>query len=205
MDDHPQTPPRPDFLTKPTLDGEQVTLVPLTELHLPALRPMLADPEVARLSGSHGEPPDDAKLYAWYRTRIGQDDRLDLAVLDRATGACVGEAVLNGWDPANESCSFRISLVPGSYGRGLGTEATRLICGYGFEKLGLHRISLEVHAFNPRGRRAYEKAGFVAEGVLRDALRWDGEWVDTAVMSILAGDWERSGGAARSDRPGVSG
>jgi hypothetical protein len=41
--------------------------------------------------------------------------------------------------------------------------------------LGLHRISLDVFAFNPRVRRAYEKAGFVAEGVLRDALRWDGD------------------------------
>jgi RimJ/RimL family protein N-acetyltransferase len=34
--------------------------------------------------------------------------------------------------------------VPGTYGSGLGTEATRLIVGYGFEKRGLHRISLEV-------------------------------------------------------------
>ena len=62
-----------------------------------------------------------------------------------------------------------------------GTEATRLIVGYGFEKLGLHRISLEVYAFNPRARRAYEKVGFVAEGVLRDALLWEGERVDATV------------------------
>ncbi|MHA6762875.1 GNAT family N-acetyltransferase [Streptacidiphilus sp. PAMC 29251] len=155
---------------------------------------MLADHEVARLTGSRGGAPDEARLRAWYRTRIGQDDRLDLAVLERATGACVGEAVLNGWSEADQSCGFRIALAPGSYGRGLGTEATRLICGYGFEKLGLHRISLEVYAFNPRARRVYEKAGFVAEGVQRDALRWDGEWVDAVTMSILAGEWERHRG-----------
>jgi RimJ/RimL family protein N-acetyltransferase len=176
----------------------------LTGDDLPALRPMLADREVARLTGSPGATGgadgllDEARLQAWYRTRIGQDDRLDLAVTDRATGACVGEAVLNEWSPANESCNFRIALVPGAYGRGLGTEATRLICGYGFEKLGLHRISLEVYAFNPRARRAYEKAGFVAEGLHRDALRWDGEWVDAVPMSILADEWERHRG--RPDR-----
>jgi RimJ/RimL family protein N-acetyltransferase len=73
-------------------------------------------------------------------------------------------------------------------GRGLGTEATRLIVGYGFDQLGLHRIELEVYAFNPRARRAYEKVGFVAEGVLRDALWWDGEWVDAVVMSMLETD-----------------
>jgi RimJ/RimL family protein N-acetyltransferase len=53
----------------------------------------------------------------------------------------------------------------------------------------LHRISLEVFAFNPRARRAYEKAGFVVEGVLRDALYWDGEWVDSIAMSVLAAEW----------------
>ncbi len=53
---------------------------------------------------------------------------------------------------------------------------------------------MEVHTFNPRARRAYEKAGFVAEGVLRDALCYDGEWVDAVVMSILAPEWEQHRG-----------
>ena len=189
-DDQHEARPRPDFLTKPVLSGDLVLLRAVTELDLPALRPMLADPEIARLTGSQSEAPEEERLQAWYRTRIGQDDRLDLAVVERATGRCVGEVVLNQWDGPNESCNFRIALAPGAHGRGLGTEATRLICGYGFEKLGLHRISLEVYAFNPRARRAYEKAGFREEGVLRDALRWDGRWVDAAVMSILAGEWE---------------
>jgi hypothetical protein len=55
-----------------------------------------------------------------------------------------------------------------------------------------------VFAFNPRARRVYEKAGFVAEGVLRDALRYDGAWVDEIVMSILAPEWERHRGYPES-------
>jgi RimJ/RimL family protein N-acetyltransferase len=54
--------------------------------------------------------------------------------------------------------------------------------------VGLHRLSLEVYDFNPRARRVYEKCGFRTEGVLRDALRWDGEWINATVMSIVAGD-----------------
>ncbi|MEZ0090505.1 GNAT family N-acetyltransferase [Streptacidiphilus sp. EB129] len=200
MNDQRQPLPRPDFLTKPTLDGELVTLRPVTAADLPALRPMLADREVARLTGSTSAAPDDARLRAWYATRIGQPDRLDMAVLERATGACVGEAALNEWDRHNESCNFRIALAGSAQGRGLGTEATRLICGYGFEKLGLHRISLQVYAFNPQARRVYEKAGFVADGVLRDALYWEGEWVDAVVMSILADEWERHRG--HQEQPG---
>ena len=188
----------PDFLTKPVLVGSLVTLRCVTASDLPALRGLWEDAESRRLTGSHPrQQADEVRLHAWYATRIGQDDRLDLAVVDNATGAVVGETALNGWDADNESCTFRIALLPGHYGQGLGTEATRLICGYGFEKLGLHRISLEVFTFNPRARRSYEKAGFVAEGTLRETLCWDGTWVDATVMSILAGEWEQHGG-----RPG---
>lgn len=195
MADHVRHAPRPDFREKPSLSGEQVLLRPVTVDDVAALMPMFLDAEASRLTGSHPDGVlDEGRLRAWYGSRAEQDDRLDLAVVERVTGNVVGEVVLNGWDPGNESCNFRILLVPGSYGRGLGTEATRLIVGYGFESLGLHRISLEVYAFNPRARRAYEKAGFVAEGVLRDALLWEGERVDATVMSVLAPEWFRHRG-----------
>ncbi len=156
---------------------------------------MLRDVESTRLTGTHGDLlPDEAGIRTWYDTRRDQEDRLDLAVVEQVSGNVIGEAVLNAWDPGNESCSFRICLTPGSYGQGFGTEATQLIIGYGFERLGLHRISLEVYAFNPRARRVYEKVGFAAEGVLRDALLWENERVDAVVMSILAPEWFRHHG-----------
>ncbi|MFB6988237.1 MULTISPECIES: GNAT family N-acetyltransferase [unclassified Streptomyces] len=205
MSDHLQA----DFSVKPTLVGERVLLRPyLLDEDVPVLRSLLQDPEVSRLTGSsHGladrEPWDEAaeeRMRAWYGTRREQADRLDLAVVERATGACVGEAVLNEWDSGNRSCNFRIALAEAGQGRGFGTEAARLIVGYGFEGLGLHRISLGVFAFNPRARRAYEKAGFVAEGVRRDALLYDGAWVDDIVMSILASEWERHRGHPKAAR-----
>ncbi|WP_420000119.1 GNAT family N-acetyltransferase [Streptomyces boninensis] len=190
MADRDRSTRRPDFLKKPTLRGDRVLLRPLTVDDVPALLPMLQDAESSRLTGSHDEGPlDEAAIRTWYDTRRDQDDRLDLAVIERTTGDVIGEVVLNQWEPGNESCNFRIMLVPGAYGRGLGTEATRLIIGHGFEELGLHRISLEVYAFNPRARRVYEKVGFVAEGVLRDALLWEGRRVAAVVMSILAPEW----------------
>ena len=190
----------PDFAVKPTLDGDKVVLRPFNDGDLPDIRAALLDPEARILTGSvhdeaqahapESESADEEKLLIdWYSTRNDQPDRLDLAVVDKATGKCVGEAVLHQWDPGNESCNFRILIGPKGRDRGLGTEATRLIVGYGFEHLGLHRISLEVYAFNPRARHVYEKAGFVHEGTKRQALRWDGEWVDAHLMAILASDW----------------
>jgi RimJ/RimL family protein N-acetyltransferase len=182
-----------DFAYKPTLTGDLVVLRPVDEGDYEALSVAMDDPDVRRLTGSHGEIGEE-RAREWYRTRNDQTDRLDLAIVDKAAGVVVGEAVLNEavlneWDPDNQCCNFRILIGPAGQGRGLGTEATRLIVGYGIEKLGLHRISLGVYAFNPRAQRAYEKAGFTTEGVLRDALLWDGEWVDEIVMSVLAQDW----------------
>jgi RimJ/RimL family protein N-acetyltransferase len=185
--------PAPDFSVKPTLTGERIVLRPFVVADdFPVLRDVLRDPEVLRLTGTTSlAPEDERRLAQWYGTRNEQRDRLDLAVVDRASGGCVGEVVLNEWHKANRSCAFRIALGAAGRDRGLGTEATCLMVGYGFESLGLHRISLEVFANNPRARRVYEKAGFVAEGVLREAQR-DGEtWVDVTVMSILASEWSR--------------
>ncbi|WP_328396390.1 GNAT family N-acetyltransferase [Nocardia sp. NBC_00416] len=195
--------PLADFSVKPVLSGPQVTLRPFIDEDLDAVRAALRDPEVRRLTGSvHDEtaelaPEDPAEiegLREWYRSRNSRRDRLDLAVTDNADGRCVGEAVLNQWDRHNHSCNFRILLGPAGLGRGLGTETTRLIVGYGFERLGLHRISLEVYAFNPRARRVYEKVGFRAEGVLRESLRYRDAWIDATVMSILAHEWSEDRG-----------
>lgn len=154
----------------------------------------LADVEVLRLTGSvHStaeasdrEPCVDDRLRTWHGSRNAQDDRLDLAIVDNNSANCVGEVVLIDWEPVNESCNFRILISPRGRGRGLGTEATSLIVRYAFTVLSLHRVDLEVYAFNPRAQRVYEKAGFKVEGVKRDAFKFDGERVDSVMMSAFA-------------------
>jgi RimJ/RimL family protein N-acetyltransferase len=197
-----------DFSIKPTLIGEKVVLRPFVEDDVAALRVALNDRELLRLTGSAhdaasqpaaDDPERDEQFRRW---RNAQPNRLDLAVADRASGHCVGEAVLNEWDRANRSCNFRIALAAAGRDRGLGTEAVRIAVGYGFEQLALHRISLEVYAFNPRARHVYEKAGFVAEGVMREALRYGDEWVDSTVMSILAHEWAHHRGHPRGQAAG---
>jgi RimJ/RimL family protein N-acetyltransferase len=75
------------------------------------------------------------------------------------------------------------------FGRGFGTEATRLVLGHAFDTVGINRAELEVYEFNPRARHVYEKVGFVYEGTKRQALRWDGQWIDAALMAMLADEW----------------
>lgn len=190
------------WLPKPTLSGERVTLRPCVADDAATMAAIFTDPEVSRLTGSVTStaqiaaqtPEPDERTRDWYATRAQADDRLDLAIVDRATGQVVGEVVLNEYDADANSANFRTLIGPAGRGRGLGTEAARLILGYGFEVLGLHRIALDVLAFNPRAQHVYAKVGFVVEGVRRDAFRFDGEYVDDIVMSILAHEWARHRG-----------
>ena len=107
--------------------------------------------------------------------------------------------MLNEFDPSSNSANFRTLMGPEGRGRGLGTEAARLILGHGFEVIGLHRISLDVFAFNPRARHVYATVGFVVEGVKRDAFAFDGEYVDEIWMSILADEWRQHHGRPGTD------
>lgn len=195
------------WVPKPTLEGDLVVLRPFDVADVDVMARILADPEVLRLTGSvtsteeihRASPLADDRTREWYASRAQVDGRLDLAVVDRASDTVVGEVVLNEFDASSNSANFRTLMGPEGRGRGLGTEAARLILGYGFEVIGLHRIGLDVFAFNPRARHVYATVGFVVEGVKRDAFAFDDEYVDEIWMSILADEWRQHHGRPGTD------
>lgn len=176
------------FGPTPTLPGDVVTLVPLGPEHFEDYWAMVCEPESLRLTGTHGVPTiRDTR--SWLDSRADHRDRADFAILTADTGTFVGEVVLNEFEADDAACSFRILLLgPAIYGRGYGTAATRMVLRYGFDTVGLHRISLEVFDFNPRAERVYEKCGFRREGRKRDALLDGGRWHDAIIMAILETD-----------------
>lgn len=176
------------FRDQPTLTGDRVRLEPLgptvAEEYLAALR----DPEVSRLTGTH-QTFDRPKIEEWLASRQDHGDRADWAAVRIKDSAFLGEAVLNKFDPVNESANYRIWLAgPHLFGQGYGTEITRLVVDYALDTVGLHRLSLSVYDFNPRAQRVYEKCGSRPGGRRRDTLRWDGQWHDELLMSILRTD-----------------
>ncbi len=78
------------------------------------------------------------------------------------------------------------------WGKGYGTEALRLLCGYGFDFLNLGNIMLQVYEFNQRGMRAYEKVGFKEMGRRRSALRQGGRLYDIVFMDLRPQDLQRA-------------
>jgi len=173
------------MLNKPLLFGSKTVLRPITANDAEAMFASLSDKESMRLTGT--QESFTFEQVQRFCARIEKaEDRADYAITLKDSSDYLGEAVLNDIDWRNRSANYRIALASERlFGKGYGTEATRLIIEYGIRTLQLHRIELEVYDFNPRARHVYEKAGFKFEGVRRDVLWWEGEYHDSILMSIL--------------------
>lgn len=146
------------------------------------------DPEVMRWM-SDGYPPSLATLTKNLEERTPDSfEKLTLFV-ETLEGRTIGIVALRDTEPETGASELDVYLgEKDTWGQGYATEAMRLICRYGFDKMRLHRIGLTVVAENTGARRVYERVGFVEEGRKRDAFRRDGEWHDLIVMSLLEGE-----------------
>ncbi len=180
------------MLEKPDLIGDRIVLRPITVGDAAAMFASLSDEESMRLTGTLDTFTFE-QVENYCRRIETADDRADYAITLQDDPTYLGEVVLNDIDWHNRSANFRIALASKNiFGKGYGTEATRLILEYGFRTLKLHRIELEVYDFNPRAQHVYEKVGFIKEGVRRDVLLWEGLYHSAIVMSILAHEFREA-------------
>ncbi|WOV83647.1 GNAT family protein [Sporosarcina jeotgali] len=177
-----------DLLQKPTIVGRKVILRPFVDEDFPYIEECLKDPELLKLTGSDSVYNRETVLH-WYTTRNEQTNRLDLAIVDPVQGCLVGEAVANSYDAGNHSMNFRIMIGPRGRDRGLGSEATQLFLDYLFFSTSLCGITLSVFEFNPRARHVYEKLGFVECGIEENDLEFEGEWINSILMSLPRDVW----------------
>jgi [ribosomal protein S5]-alanine N-acetyltransferase len=70
-------------------------------------------------------------------------------------------------------------------GRGLTTEAAKLLVDYAFNELNLHRIEAGVMPHNIGSIRVLEKAGFHKEGIAIKNVKINGKWEDHQVLAII--------------------
>lgn len=177
-----------DLSSKPQIVGEKVILRTFYEGDLPFIEECLKDPEVIKHTGSTDDY-DEEVIVKWYSTRNEQEDRLDLAIVDKHLDVLVGEVVANLYDEEKQSMNFRILIGPRGRDRGFGTEATNLFIDHLFQNTKLNQLTLSVFDFNPRAKKIYEKVGFTVESVDKRDLEYKGEWIDSINMVLTRNSW----------------
>ncbi len=194
----------PDILT-----GTNVVLRRHLAANLGAFQRWYADPEVVRLTRYQDGPMRPEEIERFFAVRALGPESLAMAIHVRSDDRLIGTCALSQLDADNGSALFHITIgEKDTWGRGYGTEATRLMIDHAFGGLGLHRVGLAVFSFNDRAIRSYRSCGFVVEGRAREAIWRDGRWWDEISMSILDSDWaarrrprSADGRAAPADEP----
>jgi RimJ/RimL family protein N-acetyltransferase len=171
------------------LKGPRLTLRPPREGDVQG-RLALGNPaEVMRMVGADPEtipPLTLARSKAWV-------DRLAAhphAWIVEHAGRFLGEIRLDDLNHHDRRARLAIGFFDESkLGQGLGREAVRLLLGYAFVALGLHRVSLRVIAYNERAIRCYRACGFKEEGHERQSAFIGGQWHDDLIMGVLASEF----------------
>jgi RimJ/RimL family protein N-acetyltransferase len=183
------------------LTGSQVVLRRHAPENLGAFRRWYSDPEIARLARYQEAPMRPEEIERFFTARVVGHDALAMAIHERGSDRLIGTCAFSQLDGDNGSALYHITIgEKDAWGRGFGTEATRLMLEHAFGPLGLHRIALFVFEFNERAIRTYQRCGFVIEGRARESIFRDGQWWDEIAMSVLQSDWRRLRAAEREDR-----
>ena len=173
---------------------DEIRLEPMAEAHRAALKAACAeDLDIWPVYATSWDPEHFdgtfdliMALKRWHRFVIFSDDAL------------VGMSCFINVDPQRGALEIGNSYyVPRMRGTGFNRVVKDLMLRRAIG-CGFRRIEFRVDARNTRSQAAMTKLGAVREGVIRaDRITWTGHVRDTVLFSILASEWDRSGGVQR--------
>jgi ribosomal-protein-alanine N-acetyltransferase len=164
-----------------------VTLRPFREDDLWFLDRLSTDPEA--LGHFQWVGFSDVRMH---RRRWEQDGYVSAKYT--AVGVVLADGTLSGivsWRPRDTglmaSACYEIgaALLPEHRGKGIGTEAQRMVVDHVFDTTTAHRLEAYTDAENIAEQRALERIGFEREGLLREVVFQHGAWRDTVIYGLL--------------------
>ena len=81
-----------------------------------------------------------------------------------------------------------LAIHPDFRGGKVSDTAARMFQRHLFDDLGFHRLQMEIYGFNERAMRHAERAGFIREGVRRQAYWRNEQWVDGVLYGLVVED-----------------
>jgi RimJ/RimL family protein N-acetyltransferase len=98
------------------------------------------------------------------------DEWYSFAVFEKDAERFLGGVGLNFVNRVHQMGNLGYWVRTSAAGRGIATQAARLVAQFGFDQLGLHRIEILAAVDNIASQRVAEKLGAVREGVQRKRL-----------------------------------
>ncbi len=157
----------------------------------PAVYAYQRDPRYLRLYEWADRTPEEVQ--AFVQMFIAQQaeqprSRFQLVITLPVSGEVIGNCGIRLSAAGSHEAEIGYELAPDQWGRGYATEAVAAIIRFGFEELGVHRISAWLVADNVASARVLEKNGLRPEGRLRDKERYKGRYWDVLMYARLAVD-----------------
>lgn len=115
------------------------------------------------------------------------------------TGSIIGLCALANIDRQNRKAELGYFIGSKHQGMGYGSEAIRLILGFGFKRLELNRVYARVLVGNDRSAALLDSLGFRNEGVARQDVFHLGRYLDDFTFSILKNDYSDNADIAVTD------
>lgn len=125
----------------------------------------------------------------WMQEKVEKKEVFQFIITEKKENRKIGSVYLRDIDLANQKCEFGIFIgEEGFLGKGLGTEAAKLILQFAFNELKMNKVFLRLLAENTRAYKSYLKVGFKEEGISRQDVFIGGLFHDVIFMSILRGE-----------------
>jgi RimJ/RimL family protein N-acetyltransferase len=126
---------------------------------------------------------DDARGWVERAMETGRDRKW--AILIEEAAEPVGFVALFGLDRDTGPELAVLVGDPEAWGKGVAREAERQACVQAFDVHKAHRIHAEIPSTNRAAQKVVTHLGFRREGVMRRAIRRDGDVVDNEVWGLL--------------------
>jgi UDP-4-amino-4,6-dideoxy-N-acetyl-beta-L-altrosamine N-acetyltransferase len=167
------------------LHGRITRLRRIEREDIPTFVRWFSDPEVREFLLLN-RPISIAEEEQWFEAQLRSHDS-EVFAIETTDGVHIGNTGLHDINWLHRNAELGIVIGEKQHwGKGYGSDATRVLLRFAFDEMNLHRIQLTVYEDNSRAIRAYEKCGFCQEGRLRDAIFRKGRYYDMLLMSILS-------------------
>lgn len=170
----------------PTIQTERLLLRQFVESDLENVFKGLSHPDIIKYYGVSYETLEATKEQMKFFADLEKNETgIWWAVCSLDNRTFYGAGGINSLSKEHKKAEIGFWLISGFWGLGIMKEALPLICNYGFEDLGLHRIEGFVETENQNCKNAMAKLDFLHEGTMRDCEMKNGKFISLDIYAKL--------------------